>query len=406
MLDAASVQHPSLVLATWTKAIQTSAMQQLLALADRPGIVSFALGLPDDELFPRDALAQAATSVLELERYALQYQPALTSLKRHIVHLMAQRNVSCTEEQVFLTAGAQQGMNLLAHLLLDTGGQVLTENQVYPGLQQVIAPFQPHHLIVPTDIEHGIDLNATRSLLASGMRPAFIYVMSEGHNPLGISMSSETRRGLIELARTYQVPIIEDDAYGFLYYSETPTQPLRAFDDQWVFYLGSFSKIIAPSLRVGWLIVPEDLMPKLAVIKEASDINTATFSQRIITAYLESGHLPQRLSLLRRVYRERRDAMLTALAQFFPRNARWSNPNSGMFVWVELPHGIDTSALLPIAIEQENVAYIPGQAFSVDSQAQASHCMRLNFSRTTPERITEGIARLAHALRRAYPDLD
>lgn len=405
MLDTASIHHQSLVLAAWTKSIQTSAMQQLLALADRPGIVSFALGLPDDELFPRDVLAQAATSVLELERYALQYQPALKSLKKHIVHLMAQRNVLCTEEQIFLTAGAQQGMNLLAHLLLNPGGQVLTENQVYPGLQQVIAPFQPHHLLVPTDIEHGIDLDATRSLLASGMRPAFIYVMSEGHNPLGISMRSETRLGLIELARKYQVPIIEDDAYGFLYYTESPTQPLRALDDQWVFYLGSFSKIIAPSLRVGWLIVPEDLMPKLAVIKEASDINTATFSQRIIAAYLESGHLPQRLSLLRRVYGERRDAMLTALSQFFPRGARWSNPSSGMFVWVELPHGIDTSALLPIAIEQENVAYIPGQAFSVDSQAQASHCMRLNFSRTTPERITEGVARLAHALRRAYPDL-
>jgi 2-aminoadipate transaminase len=250
-------------LAQWARSINRSMMQKMLSLTSRPGILSFALGLPAPELFPQDTFARAVAEVLSADPKALQYGPPFQPLKKHIVDLMAQRGVTCREEQIFLTAGAQQGMSLLARLFLDPGAQVLTEEAIYPGFRQVIEPFQPRIVTAPSDRESGMDVEAVESLLSSGARPAFIYAISDGHNPLAVSLSLEKRHALVELARKYEVPIVEDDAYGFLYYEEKPAAPMRALDDDWVFYVGSFSKILAPSLRVGWLVVPETLLTRL-----------------------------------------------------------------------------------------------------------------------------------------------
>src|SRR5438876_2694463 len=257
MQDLASPQ--CVTLAGWAQAAHQSTIQQLLAVATQPGILSFALGLPAAELFPSAAYGRAAAHVLATQPHALQYGMPCEPLKHTIVQLMARRGVVCRPEQIFLTNGAQQGMSLLSRLLLDSHALVLVEETVYSGILQAIEPLQPKLLTVPVDPETGMDLDAVEAYVGSKHRPAFIYAISDGHNPLGVSLSLEKRRRLVELARRYGVPILEDDAYGFLCYDGESLPPLRALESDWVFYIGSFSKILAPALRTGWLIVPESL---------------------------------------------------------------------------------------------------------------------------------------------------
>jgi 2-aminoadipate transaminase len=399
MTQQLSTLHEGLRLADWTQSMKRSVLRDMIAVVSRPGILSLAGGLPAPELFPTDAFAQATSHVLTTHPRALQYAPPFPALKAHIVELMAQRDVPCAEGEVFITTGAQQGLDVLARLLLNPGGQVLIEETVYTGIQQVIAPFQPEILTVPTDLETGMDTGAVEALLREGARPAFIYVIPDAHNPLGVSLSREKRRHLVELARRYAVPLIEDDPYGFLCYEQRPEPPLRALDSEWVFYLGSFSKILAPAVRTGWMIAPEALIPKLTVVKEASDLETSAFMQRAVAAFLDTGQLPDHLAILRLEYGMRRDTMLRMLEEQFPPEARWTRPTSGMFVWVELAAGTDTAALLKRAVEEEQVAFIPGHAFAVQGRSHANHCLRLNFSNATPERIEEGIRRLARVIR-------
>jgi 2-aminoadipate transaminase len=386
------------LLARWARKMKRSPLQEALFAAAQPGIISFAMGLPAPELFPVEELMNASRYVLANDSRAMQYGPPFQPLKKQIVQLMAKRRVFCSERQIFLTTGAQQGINLLVRLLLEPGGLILTEDLVYTGFQQVIEPYEPALRSAPTDPEKGIDVATVAALLAEGARPAFIYAMSGGHNPLAVSLAEGKRLQLVELSRQYRIPIIEDDPYGFLYYEDQALPPLRAYDEQWVFYVGSFSKILTPSLRVGWLVVPEELIPKLSAVKEASDIDTNTFTQRLISRFLEQEEIETHLSMLRHEYCVRRDAMAQALREHFPKTAKWLIPDQGVFFWVELPHRIDTLALLSAALEKERVAFIPGQAFSVNVSNAAANCMRLNFSHSNSDLIREGIARLGRLL--------
>jgi 2-aminoadipate transaminase len=385
-------------LATWARGLERSALQKMLVATARPGIISFALGLPAVELFPTEALAAAAERVLSMNPGALQYSPPLQSLKQHVRELMKWRGVNCREEQIFLTAGAQQGMSLLSRLLLEPHGSVITEELIYSGFQQVLAPFQPHVLTVSTDVETGMDVDAVEQYLSSGVRVSFIYSITDGHNPLSVRLSSSKRARLAELAERYRVPIIEDDAYGFLCY-ENPLPPLRALSERWVFYTGSFSKILAPALRAGWLVVPEELILPLSVMKESTDIDAAPLSQRIVNAYLDTGQLPAQINMLRTQYGLRRDTMLRALAEKFPDDARWAKPDCGFFVWVELPSTVDVDELFRRPLEDEHVAFIPGHAFSVNNKRSSTSSIRLNFSHPTTDQIEEGIPRLARVLK-------
>jgi 2-aminoadipate transaminase len=397
---ATATEAPALRLAAWARRSGTSALQTMLSVGTRPGTISLALGLPAPELFPAAEYGRAAAAVLEEDPRALQYSPPHAPLQAHVAALMAQRGVACAPEQVFLTAGAQQGLSLLSRLLLEPGDEVIAETLCYTGFQQAVEPLAPRLLTVRSDPETGIDVDAVESLLAGGARPAFIYTVPDGHNPLALSMPAAHRVRLVELARTYGVPIVEDDPYGFLAYDGPPAHPLRALDADWVFYVGSFSKVLAPALRLGWLVVPERLVPLLAIAKESSDINTATLSQRAAARYLDGGHLPGHLSMLHREYRLRRDTMLAALEAHLP-EARWRRPSAGVFVWVELPEGVDAGEVLRVALEEERVAFVPGHAFAADGSRTGSHCMRLNFSHSTPEMIEEAVARLARAARTA-----
>lgn len=384
-------------LADWTYGIQRSVLRQMIAVVSRPGILSFAGGLPAPELFPSAHFAEAMSHVLLSDQRTLQYGPPLPALKAHIVDLMAQRGITCTPEEVFITTGAQQGLAVLATMLLNPAGQIILEEIIYTGIQQTIAPYRPEILSVSTDLTTGIDVDAVEKHLQAGAKPAFLYVVPEAHNPLGVSMSLAKRQQLAQLASRYQLPLIEDDAYGFLTYDEMPLPPLRTMNEDWVFYLGSFSKIIAPALRLGWMVAPPALVPKLTVVKEAFDLETSGLMQRAVSAFLDAGHLPSHLARLRQTYKERRDVMLQMLATCFPTGVRWTIPAGGMFIWVELPRHIDTAQLLEVAIATEKVAFIPGYAFALPD-VNARHCLRLNFSNARPEHIQDGIQRLAKVI--------
>lgn len=397
--------RPEMALAHWTQTMKRSVLREMLAVVSQPGILSFAGGLPAPELFPTADYARAVQEVLSSDPMALQYGPPYAPLKAQIVDLMLQRGVICDQEQIFLTTGAQQALNILARLFLDPGGQVLLEEIVYSGIQQVVAPYRPEILTVSTDLVTGMDIDRVTDYLREGARPAFIYAISEAHNPLGVNLSLNKQEQLIELADYYGLPIIEDDPYGFLQYESTPSYPMRAKNEDWVFYVGSFSKILAPALRLGWLVIPEHLVSKIRVIKESFDLETSAFVQRTVSSYLKAGYLNAHLDTLRREYKCRRDMMLSALEQHFPESARWTKPTGGMFIWVELPQQVQTTELLNRCVREIQIAFIPGIAFSVASSYPerknghlANNCLRLNFSNSSPEQIEQGIAQLGQLL--------
>ena len=391
--------EPGFPLATRTSAFSRSLLRELLGVVSRPGILSMAGGLPDPWLFPKAAYGAALTAVLEKDERALQYSMPFQPLKEQIVRLMALRGVSCTTDDVFITNGAQQGLSLLATLLVDPSAPVLSEEAVYTGFAQALSPLGADHLTVPTDLEGGMDVDAVAWRLERGPRPAFIYVIPDGHNPVGVSMTPAARERLVELARGHRVPIVEDDPYGLLWYGAPHAAPLRALDDEWVLHLGSFSKIIAPGLRLGWMVVPRHLLAPLGILREATDLESSALTCRAVAAWLEAGHLPAHLERLRHEYRERRDRMLAALARHLRGVAQWTSPRGGFFTWVQLPEGTDTLALLDRAVAEEKVAFVPGRAFAVEGGAGAAdRCMRLAFSNVTPERIDEGIAALGRLL--------
>lgn len=383
--------------AGWTQQMKQSTLREVHTLLSRPGLLSFALGMPASELFPVAGYERAAQQVLGGEPEALQYGLPLARLRTHVVELMARRGVACTEAEVFITSGAQQAMSLLGQLLVSPGGTVLTEEITYDGMLGSLRPLQPRLLTVPSHPRTGMDVAALERLLESGERPSLIYTIPEGHNPLGSSMPAEARRRLADAARRWGVPVIEDDAYGLLTYG--PAEPaLRSYDPDWVLYMGSFSKIMAPGLRVGWVVAPEAVVQKLSILKQGNDLDVCSFAQRVLSAFLDNEDFGAHLEHLRRTYAARRDAMLGALDDFFPADAQWIEPRAGLFVWVEMPTEVDTTALLRRAVEEAGVAFIPGRAFSATGGEDGGNALRLNFSRTTPEQIHEGIRRLGGIL--------
>lgn len=389
-------------LAAWTRQMKQSSLREIHALLGRPGLLSFALGMPAAELFPVAAYARAAEHVLAAEPDALQYGLPLRRLKAQVVELMARRGVACTEAEVFITSGAQHAMSLLGQLLVTPGGTVVTEEMAYDGMLNALRPLQPRVLTVPSGLDTGLDVDTLQALLESGERPALVYTIPEGHNPLGTSIPEAHRRRLVELAARHGVPVVEDDAYGLLDYDDRAAPTLLSLDPRWVLYVGSFSKIMAPALRVGWIVAPGALVQKLSILKQGSDLDVCSFAQRTLSAFLDREDIGAHVARLRAEYTARRDAMLAALAANFPTSARWSCPRAGMFVWVQTP-GVDTTALLRRAVEEAGVAFIPGRAFCADGGTRGGDALRLNFSRTTTDEIHDGMARLGRLLPRRGP---
>ena len=381
------------------RGLTRSRLRELALRVTRPGILSLAGGLPAPELLPTSAYAAALQNVLGRDPGALQYGQPYEPLKQQIVRLLGERGVTCSPEEVLLTSGAQQALSVIAQLLVSPGAQVLMEDQVYTGVRQAVSPYRPTIVTVGTDLESGMDVDAVQAMLTSGARPAFIYAISDTHNPCGVRLSVDKRSWLVELSRHFRIPIVEDDAYGFLHYDGDPLPALRALDNEWVFYVGSFSKIIAPALRLGWVVVPQRLMSAATILKEAADLETSALTQRAVAQFIRDGDFATHLRRLRDGYRLRRDAMLRALRRSFPPTARWTNPPGGLFVWVELPGHVDCSALCEEALEAEHVAFVPGATFSVGKRI-AVNCMRLSFAGCSPREIAEGVERITRPLQR------
>ncbi|HKY33467.1 MAG TPA: PLP-dependent aminotransferase family protein [Candidatus Polarisedimenticolia bacterium] len=385
-------------MADWTGSLRRSALEEMLSTTARPRVVSLALGLPAPDLFPSGVLGELLRHALAVDARALQYGPPSEELKGFVARLMKRRGVDCGPDAVFLTAGAQQAMSLLARLLLEPGSPVIVESSSYTGFHQAVAPARARFVVVPSCTQAGIDLGAVERAMASKPRPALLYAMSDGHNPTGVSLPAASRRRLAAMAREHRVPILEDDAYGMLSYDGEERPCLRAFDDEWVFYIGSFSKTLAPALRTGWIVAPPRMVPLLSSLKESSDINTATLGQRGVAAFAASGRFDDHLAALRKAYALRRDAMVAALVRELPAGARWTIPRSGFFTWVELPDGLDAGALLEQTLARENVAFLPGAAFAAPGASAVRSAMRLSFSNLTPEAIAGAVAGIGRVL--------
>ncbi|HJW83469.1 MAG TPA: PLP-dependent aminotransferase family protein, partial [Anaerolineae bacterium] len=376
-------------------------MRELMPLTARPDIISFAGGLPAPELFPVEDYRDCLDTVLQREgRRALQYGAPFGPLKEALIELMRIRGVSVSADEIFITNGAQQGLSIAGQLLLNADSPVLIESMAFTGTIQMIRERAAMPLTLDTDLEGGLDVDGAEYLMKKVGQVRALIEVPDFHNPLGVSIACANRKRLVQLAYQHRVPIVEDDPYGLLRYEGEELPPLKALDvDGGVIYLGSFSKILAPGLRLGWVAASKPALAKLTVIKEAQDLESSQLTQRAVTEFISRGLMAAHLGRLKAAYRVRRQAMLSALEPALgPLGAKWSKPQGGVFVWVTLPESIDTLDLLPIAMEQEKIAFIPGLAFSVDGRS-GRNAMRLNYSMATVEQIDAGIARLARVVR-------
>ena len=384
--------------ATPRSGLTRSRLRELALLPPQPGFLSLAGGLPASELVPRTAYATALRDALAGDAAALQYGQPYEPLRERIVELMRERGVDCAPRQVLLTSGAQQALSLVAQLLIAPGGQVLTEEHVYAGLRQAVLPYRPSILTVRTDLDTGMDVDGAWALLAGGARPAFVYAIADTHNPCGVRLGAEQRARLVALAHRFGVPIVEDDSYGFLHYDRSPLPALRALDAEWVIYVGTFSKIIAPALRLGWLVLPPRLAPAAGILKEAADLECSALTQRAVARLLHQG-FADHLDRIRAGYRRRRGALLAALRDHFPESARWTHPPGGFFVWVELPRRLDGDRVCEEALAEARVAVVPGSAFAATAGAPANR-LRLSFASCAPDEIRTAVERLGRLLER------
>lgn len=383
------------ILSPWVRNLKKSDIQKALQTTTQPDIISFSLGKPDDDLLALLGLKNISENLFSSKN--LQYSPPPSDLKAHIVEFMKEKEVFCTSEEVFLTTGAQQAMTLLTKIFVSEGDNILLDQFTYPGFIQVAQAMHAELIPAPVCFQKGFNMKELRSIFEQNKKSGLMYTMSEGHNPLGISLSKDQRIELIKLAEQYQVPIIEDDAYGFLNY-DTVEYPLKSYWKEGVFYIGSFSKILAPSMRVGWIIASENIIEKLETLKEGMDINTSTIGQKLISSFLTKTDLKEHIFKLRSEYKNKRDIMAEALRKYIP-EMDFIIPKSGFFIWGKLPSSVNTNRLFKLALEEEKVSFLPGSAFLIGKREDAFNCLRLSFAFCPTELIECGIKRLARALR-------
>lgn len=377
--------------------LERSVMRDLLKHAVDPAIISLAGGLPAKEGLPLAQLQECMNAVLERDgAAALQYSPQYEPLREWLAGYMCARGVACTPQNIFITNGNQQGLSILSRLFLDTGDDAVIEDVVFTGIQQGTKGVGARVHTIPTNLEDGADTEALEAILQRH-NVRMIVLIPDFHNPLGVCMSAEKRQHAARLAAQYGVPLVEDDAYSQLRFAGEPLPPIRAYDDSgMVFYMGSFSKMLAPGLRLGWLLVPDALLPKVTVLRESIDLESPTLMQRTVYEFLSRGDLPAHLEQLNASHQQRAAALMGALQTHLGGIARWTVPQGGLFSWCVLPEHINTWDILPQAIEQ-GVVYIPGGAFAV--QGGSRNTLRLNFSNVTADKFEEGVARLAEVIR-------
>ena len=388
-----------------TAHVNPSVIREILKVVAQPDIISFAGGMPAQDLFPYEELQAAANEAFssrDLALKALQYGPSegYTPLRQLIAEELTREGIDLEGNQILITTGSQQAIDMYAKIFLDPGDEVLVANPSFLGALQSFASYEAKFSTVPMD-EEGIKIEPlTRAL--ERRKPKFIYVNPTFQNPTGISMSEARKAELYAVARLHGVPILEDDPYGELYFGEQRPTTLKSIDhDCGVTLLRTYSKVLAPGLRVGYAVVPTEVMTRMLPIKQSHDLHTSAFNQVMIHAYTRSAAYGPHLVRLRVEYAKRRDLMLDALKRHFPDYCSWTKPEGGLFIWVTLPAGMAAAPLLEDAVANQKVAFIPGQAFYATGGGE--NTFRLNFSNASADQIEEGIKRLGALLRAALP---
>jgi 2-aminoadipate transaminase len=399
---ARDIERYASLFAERTKVMKSSAMRDLMALTERDDVISLAGGLPDTSTFPPDSYASLMGKVAaESCARALQYGPTegLTLVKRCIAQVMAAEAMEVDADELLVTTGGQQVIDLVCKTLLDPGDVVVCEAPTYPGAVPTFSAYQADVVQVTMDRD-GMrveELEQTlETLERSGRRPKFVYTVPNFHNPAGVTMSLERRHELVRIAGERELLVLEDNPYGLLRYEGTPLPTLRSLDDEFVIYASTFSKILSPGVRLGWAVAPAPVLQKMNIGKQGSDLCSSSISQYFVAAYFESGPWEDYVRSLIEIYRRRRDVMLDSLAEHFPREAQWTHPRGGLFIWATLPDYIDTTDLLARALE-DHVAFVPGRAAFIDGRGGSS--MRLNFSGVNEDEIREGIRRIGEVVR-------
>jgi 2-aminoadipate transaminase len=396
------IERYAALFASRTRVMKSSAMRDLMAVTARPEVISLAGGLPDTSTFPPDTFAAVAQRIAaESCAKALQYGPTegLGETKDCIAQVMAAEGMRVAPEDMIVTTGGQQVIDLVTKTLIDPGDVVIAEGPTYPGAVPVFSAYEADVVQVDMDSDGmRVDLlEATLDRLArDGRRPKFIYTVPSFQNPAGVTMSQPRRRRLVEVAHEREILVLEDNPYGLLRYEGDPPSPLLSLDGGvYVMYLGTFSKILSPGIRLGWVVAPPPVLEKINLGKQGTDLCTSTLSQLMVQAYFEESRWRDYVESLTEVYRARRDTMLDALADHFPRQAEWTRPTGGLFIWVTLPDFIDTTDLLARAL-RDNVAFVPGEAAFLDGRGR--NAMRLNFSGSNEDAIREGIRRIGEVV--------
>jgi 2-aminoadipate transaminase len=381
-----------------TLGMTASQIRSLFAVASRPEVVSLAGGMPTIASLPLDAIgAQIGDLVQQQGQTALQYGSGQGDprLREQITEVMRTVGITGHPDDVVVTVGSQQALDLVTRIFVDPGDTVLVEAPSYVGALSTFRSYQAvvHHVQMD---DHGLVpealLDAIRACDATGTRPKFLYTVPNFHNPAGVTQTAARRQRILEIAQRADILVIEDDPYGLLGFGGEPPRAMRADDDEGVIYLGSFSKTFSPGLRVGWALAPHAVREKLVLAAEASVLCPPALNQMVVSRYLAQNDWMGQVKVFRELYRERRDAMLEALADQFPEGSSWTRPDGGFYVWLTLPEGLDSQAMLPRAVT-DRVAYVPGTAFYADGFGTRE--MRLSYCYPTPERIREGVRRLA-----------
>jgi len=384
-----------------TRGLSVSEIRALFAVASRPEVVSLAGGMPHLSALPMDTVADViADLVREQGSIALQYGSGQgdPTLREQICDVMALEGIAAHADDVVVTVGSQQALDLVTRIFIDPGDVVIAEAPSYVGALGTFSAYQAEVVHVEMDHDGIIPrhlVEAIRSVRAAGKHAKFLYTIPNFHNPAGVSLSVTRRAEVLDICQEQGLLVLEDNPYGLLGFDEEPVRALRADDQDNVVYLGSFSKTFAPGFRVGWAVAPLAIREKLVLAAESAVLCPPSFSQLAVSRYLATQPWQEQIKAYRELYRERRDAMLAALGAHLPRGTRWTHPRGGFYVWVTLPPGLDAKAMLPRAVT-ERVAYVPGTAFYADGFGTS--CMRLSYCYPPPERIVEGVRRLARVI--------
>jgi 2-aminoadipate transaminase len=384
--------------------LRASEIRELLKITQIPGMISFAGGLPNPEAFPVEIIHECIEKTFQKNiKQALQYgtTEGLTDLRGVLAERMkTKKKINCELHEILITSGAQQALSLVALCFLDPGDTYLTSVPAYLGAIQAFNAYEAKCESIPMD-ENGIDTDSLRRnierLRRTGIIPKFLYTVPTFQNPSGETMSLKHRKELLEIASEYDFIIIEDDPYGELIFEGNPIPPIKSMDTKGrVLYMSTFSKILAPGFRLGWVIASKEIIDKFILAKQATDLCTNVFSQYVAYEYINGGHLDKQVEKIKKLYKGKRDIMLQAIEKYFPKNVSWIVPKGGMFLWITLPKNIDTRLMFQKAIGKK-VAYVVGEAFYPDGGT--FNCMRLNFSYSDDEAIKEGIKRLSEVIK-------